>query len=83
MSTALACCPRAICSHMESCDGSQIATTKNLERAVRCNLVAMRSSVLNLKSAIVWTQLAGKICRLREADDGATSSGFGVDGFGA
>ena len=38
---------------------------------------------MNLKSAIVWTQFGGNICPLMEADDGATSSGIGVDGIGA
>ena len=41
------------------------------------------SSVVNLKSAIVWTQFGGNICPLMEVDDGATSSGIGVDGIGA
>ena len=55
----------------------------SLMRKTAAHFCAGCSSVVNLKSAIVWTQFGGNICPLMEVDDGATSSGIGVDGIGA
>ena len=55
----------------------------SLLRKTGSHFSARCTSVVNLKSAIVWTQFGGNICPLMEVDDGATSSGIGVDGIGA